>query len=252
MNFIVLPYSRAMSSKRKSPPTKLEGGCQPTQTTSVPLVSSDSTVNKFRRSSDDTIRIEKDYSRVDVANDILNNGLLQSIDAGVNSDDDEYRPAEDNDNVDNNVQQNCNYNGESMVNINGSEHKSIDDSESDTNSNECVPTTTPLKDEIDFEAYTVDSSDNNKTTDAACDDDIVKNTNRPNFVNNNIYNKHTNNDKKHCSQLIDEHNNNSDYDEPCKRMKIDRSPIYSVRCAYKRIYHILTLKFSRPARRSII
>lgn len=226
-----------MSSKRKSPPTKLEGGCQPTQTTSVPLVSSHSdtgTINKFRRNSNDTLRIEKDYSRGDVANDIIDNDLLQSIDAAVNSDDDEYRPADDNiDNIDNNVQKNCNYNGESMVNINGDEHKSIDDSDSDTNSNECVQTATLLKDEFDFEADTVDLSDNtNKIAAAACDDDILKNTNQSNTVNNNIYNKHINNDKKHCNQLIDEHNNNSDYDEPCKRMKIDRSPIYSVCYAF--------------------
>lgn len=236
-----------MSSKRKSPPTKLEGGCQPTQTTSVPLVtgSSDSNISKFHRNSNDTICIEKDYSRVDVSNDKIDNGLLQSIDVAVNSDDDdEYCSANDNNDNEEQLhqqqqQQNCKYNGESMVNINGSENKSIDDSDSD-NSNECAQNTTPVKDEIDFDADAVDLCDDNKSADdGACDDadadhddndDCVTNTNRRNSVNNNIYNKHINDDKKHCQQLIDEHNNNSDYDEPCKRMKINRSPILPVRC----------------------
>lgn len=219
-----------MSSKRKSPPTKLEGGCQPTQTTSVPLVTShsDSNTHKFRRNSNDTIHIEKDYSRVDASHDQTDNGLLQSINAAINSDDDDFRLAVDNDNE----QEKCTYNGESMVNINGRDNKSIDDSDGD-NSDECTQITTPLKDEIDIDA---DLSDINKSADADCDENIAKNTNRRNSVNNNIYNKHINNEKKHCKQLIDEHNNNSDYDEPCKRMKIDRSPIYSVRCARTHIF----------------
>lgn len=80
-----------MSSKRKSPPTKLEGGCQPTtasNTNEVNTICSDETLNKY--SDNEDLAIRDDYS--DTGNE-----SAHEIDYNDhnNNDDDNYDAADD-------------------------------------------------------------------------------------------------------------------------------------------------------------
>lgn len=80
-----------MSSKRKSPPTKLEGGCQPTTASNINEVNttfSDTTFNKY--SVNEELAIKEDNSDIcnESAHEIDNNDHN-------NNDDDNYDTAND-------------------------------------------------------------------------------------------------------------------------------------------------------------
>lgn len=80
-----------MSSKRKSPPTKLEGGCQPTtvsNTNEVKTTCRDDTLNKYSDNEDLAIKDDNSDIGNESAHEIDNNDHN-------NNDDDNYDVAND-------------------------------------------------------------------------------------------------------------------------------------------------------------
>ncbi|XP_055317303.1 transcription factor SOX-6 isoform X2 [Sitodiplosis mosellana] len=171
-----------MSSKRKSPPTKLEGGCQPTTTTTT----NTQYTNLATLNQKNSNLIDKDTTT-----------LIKS-----HTDITEHFTKQDTD---------CDIDEDITADIDNNDHNNNDD---DANDN-CDTVTANTLASDGFDAKNVLSKiDNIK----------AKLTSEKRQQEDSIDKYSTR------RQSIDERNNNSDYEEPCKRPKIDLgscSPIHS-------------------------
>lgn len=210
-----------MSSKRKSPPTKLEGGCQPTTTTTN--TAHINLANFNQKSSnldkDGTHLKHSDSEHFDV----------QDIDCDIG---DELTPDIDNNDHNNNdddANDHCD-----GVNANTLSSDGFDGKTSNIISislfiplNFLEFLVTPIVIEASIEKYfflLFAAKNVLSCIQAKLDSIKAKLTSEKHQQGGNI-------DKRNARQSIDERNNNSDYEEPCKRPKIDLgscSPIHSV------------------------
>lgn len=225
-----------MSSKRKSPPTKLEGGCQPTttttniaQTTLIATLSNSNQIISTKLSPNHNDLLAKQHSeKLDfLAND-------NNIDAGT-------------DNTDTTTTTKSTIVHSNSTIIDSNDHNNNDDDGND-NYDSIDATNQSDVDELNGNCTaarlsstglnTISNNGHTRNNSNSNDDREYNNNNNCTSKLDNCNAKVTgeqklqqNCEKINAKQLIAERNNNSGYEAPCKRTKIDLSscsPIYSV------------------------
>lgn len=212
-----------MSSKRKSPPTKLEGGCQSTQTSDDVLLARYKSTKNSSNISDllyseneiDNLSGELPTSTLSIHSDEQENSenIVKNIDNDFDHSSNNSDQPETIDNT-NNLNATKFGNGKT-VNSDCVRKSSINDNNIEVDENDAND------DEYCVNTENQNSVNNNNT--------ITNNNNNNNNINNEKIDKQRKSSEKPSQPLIDEHINNSEYEEPCKRQRIDLSPVYSVR-----------------------